>query len=273
MNKLLQLIAANGHASVQNRGPHNHDKKPITLLVQNASKPTEANLYIYDIITPYADTYWGGISAKMVLDAIAQIETPANTTLNVHINSPGGDVFEGRAIRTALKNYAGPVHGHIDALAASAATTVADGCDTCDIATGAFFMIHNSWTMAYGDKQDMTKTADLLAKIDQAIAADYQQRTGKDLSQIVDWMTQETWFSAEEAVAQGFCNAIETTTDHTTPPDTSNKNTWNLGAYNHAPKALTTPALNPDEPTPDQQAKEWGEHINRRMTLVNLNLR
>ncbi len=278
MNKLLQLIGANGVAAIQARTGHtpsSDDKTTRALLVRNAATPTEAKLYIYDVITPYADEYWGGISAKMVLAAIAQIEDPANTTLHVHINSPGGDVFEGRAIRTALKSYAGPVQGHVDALAASAATTVADGCDSCDIAQGAMFMIHNSWTLAYGDKQDLTKTAELLNKIDEAIAADYQQRTGADFAQIIDWMNQETWFSAQDAVAHKFCSAVVASGG--TPEGqgtTSNRaSVWDLSAYTNAPKNMDAIQTSAPQSSVDEQAADWSGHVQRRLALVNLNLR
>lgn len=272
MKNLIQLIAANAGRQLNNRDTGDSpNKTPRNILVRNQAQPTEVRLYIYDVITPWADAYWGGVSAKMVLEALSQIEDPANTTLHVHINSPGGDVFDGRAIRTALKNYAGPTLGHIDALAASAATTVADGCDSCDIAQGAFFMIHNSWTMAYGDKQDLKKTGDLLDKIDSAIARDYQQRSGAELQQVVDWMNAETWFSADEAVTQKFCTSVVAQGKDGTADD--KKNAWNLTAYQHAPKAL----LEQPDPAPnnaaDQEAAAWSEYVNRRVALVNLNLR
>ncbi len=276
MNKLLQLIAANGSAAIQARISQpttNGGNSPRSLLVRNASTPSETKLYIYDIITPYADVYYGGVSAKMVIDALAQIEDPANTTLHVHFNSPGGDVFEGRAIRTILKAYAGPVLGHIDALAASAATTVADGCDSCDIAQGAMYMIHNSWTLAYGDKQDLLKTADLLDKIDTNIAADYQQRTGATLAQVVDWMNAETWFNADEAVAQKFCSAVVATgSSKSSGQGTSNRvMAWDLSAYDHAPDIAAFHSDVVDDA--DKDALQWSDHVQRRMSLIDRALR
>jgi ATP-dependent Clp protease protease subunit len=282
MNKLLQLIAANGQGLANRAAPPiSGGQQPAkrNLLVRNAATPAEARLYVYDVITPWADDYWGGISVKMMMDAIALIDDPANTTLHVHFNSPGGDVFEGRAMRTLLKGYAGPVLGHIDALAASAATTVADGCDSCDIAQGAFFMIHNSWTLAYGDKEDIRKTADLLDKIDQAIAADYQVRTGADAAQVASWMDEETWFSANEAVDNKFCSAVvaseSSEKDKADKPASNQQNAWSLSAYARAPEALTKPASAPTNTTDDadKEAAAWSEHVARRMALVNLNLR
>lgn len=272
MNKLLQLITQNLRPQQLGAG---QDKNPRPLLVRNAADPASVRVYVYDVITPYADEYWGGYSAKMMISALAQIEDPQNTTVHVHINSPGGDAFEGRAIRTALKQYAGPVVGHVDALAASAATTVADGCDTCDIAPGALFMIHNAWTMGYGDKQDFLKTIELLEKVDGAIAQDYQRRTGHKLSDIAAWMNEETWFTAEEAVAKNFCSAIaDENKSAQVEPTQSQLAEWNLSAYNRAP--VFAPPSPADEPFTqslvDIESAAWTEHVQRRMSLVNLNL-
>ena len=120
--------------------------KILQLLRDNAQRVTKpvnavwngdaATLYIYDVIS--AD--WG-VSAMAVIDAIAQAGDAK--TLNIHINSPGGDVFEGRAIMAALRRFEGKKVAHIDSLCASAATSIALACDEVIMADGAFFMIHN----------------------------------------------------------------------------------------------------------------------------------
>jgi len=108
-------------------------KQPVNL-VRNAS---EASLYVYDVI----DSYWG-VSALSVIDAVAQAGDAE--VLHVYINSPGGDVFEGRAIMAALNRFNGKTVAHIDSLCASAATSIALACDEVEMSAGAFFMIHNA---------------------------------------------------------------------------------------------------------------------------------
>lgn len=224
MNKIMQLYRDNAPL-----------KKPPVNLVRNE---TEATLYIYDVIS--AD--WG-ISAAMVVAAIAQAGDAA--TLNIRINSPGGDVFEARAIVEAIKRFAGKTIAHIDSLAASAATSIACAADQVLIADGAFYMIHNASTAVWGDKNDMRETADLLEKIEGAIVTDYTVKTGKDTNTIVEWMDAETWFSAAEAIDHGFVDALAVTGKV--------KNTWNLSAYDKAPAAL----LEPDKPeAPAEQAEQ-----------------
>jgi ATP-dependent Clp protease, protease subunit len=206
MNKIMQLYRDN---QAVKRTPVN--------LVKNAA---EASLYIYDVIS--AD--WG-VSAIQVIDAIAQAGDAK--TLHVYLNSPGGDVFEGRAIMAALNRFDGKTIAHIDSLCASAATSIALACNEVEMSDGALFMIHNASGLCWGDKTDMRETADLLQKVELAIVADYTNKTGKPEQQITDWMQAETWFTAQEALENGFIDRLAETKKA--------KNTWNLSAYSNAP--------------------------------------
>ena len=230
MSKTLQLFLDNAARK----------KQPMNM-VRNAS---EASLYIYDVI----DSYWG-VSAAGVIAAINQAGD--SEVLHVFINSPGGDVFEGRAIMAALARFNGKTVAHIDSLCASAATSIALACTEVEMSAGAFFMIHNASGMAWGDKTAMRETADLLEKIEGSIVADYTTKTGKDVDQVVAWMNDETWFSADEALEHGFIDRI-------TAAPVKTSNSWNLAAYAKAPAALTaqSPAPAPDiaaEPSPEPE--------------------
>lgn len=217
--------------------------KIMQLLRDNAARPpfnlvrneaaNEATLYIYDVI----DAYWG-ISAKSVIDALASAADVG--TIHLRINSPGGDVFEGRAIVEAIKRFAGKTIAHVDSLAASAATSIAIAADEVEIAKGAFFMIHNASAFAWGDKADLRETADLLEKVEASIIFDYNAKTGKGDAAIAAWMDAETWFTADEAVANGFCDRLAATADGKA------KNVWNLSAYSKAPPDLMAPPNQPD---------------------------
>lgn len=199
------------------------EKQPVNV-VKNESV---SSIYIYDVIHSYF-----GVSAKDVISALASIGE--ENEVAVHINSPGGDVFEGRAIMAAIRAHKGKTTAHIDSLAASAATSIAIACDEVVISQGAFFMIHNASAAVWGDKNDMRETADLLEKIEGSIIADYTGKTGKEEQQVIDWMDAETWFSADEAIANGFCDRLA--------DSAKAKNTWNLSAFDKAPKALIEPA-------------------------------
>lgn len=243
MIKLLQMLRDN--AATERTAPK---------LLRNETTG-DATLYIYDVI----DAWWG-VASLDVAKTIAGLG--ADTTLHVRVNSPGGDVFEGRAIRTAIAQHPGKTIAHIDGLAASAATTVVDGADEIEISDGGFFMIHNGWTIAMGNRHEMSKTVDLLAKVDGAIVADYARRTGQTPEQIAQWMDAETWFTAQEAIDNGFVNRMATM-----PEKKTNARVWDLAAFDHAPKALLAPPAN-QPPEPDYAAQR--AHNERRLRLLQI---
>lgn len=218
MNKIMQLYRDNADRP-----------KQFTNLINVAGDT--ATIYVYDMIS--AD--WG-VSALSVIEAIAQAGDAK--ILNVHINSPGGDVFEGRAIMAALSAFQGKTVARIDSLCASAATSIALACDEVVMADGAFFMIHNASGMAWGDKQTLRDTADVLEKVEGAIVSDYVQKTGKDQAEIRALMDAETWFTANEAMEHGFVDVIDKGKKAT--------NTWNLSAFAKAHKVEVVPDRSPE---------------------------
>ncbi|HDS1582229.1 TPA: ATP-dependent Clp protease proteolytic subunit, partial [Stenotrophomonas maltophilia] len=110
-----------------------------------------------------------------------------------------------------------------------------------EISQGAGFMIHNAWTIAIGNKSDMTKTGDLLGKIDTGLAGDYTRRTGKEQAQVVQWMDDETWFTADEAKEHGFADRVVEVVG-----TKKASNTWDLSAYDNAPAAMASRKPEPD---------------------------
>lgn len=173
----------------------------------NESEP--ATIYLYDQIAK--DSFWGdSVSAKDVIVALDSIDSP---TINVRINSPGGDVFEGDAIYNALRRKAmkSKIVVYIDGVAASAAAFVAMAGDEVEIAENAFLMIHESWTYAVGNKRDIAKTTDLLGKVDVTIATMMASRSGQPIEDVTKWMEAETWFDAKEATEKKFADRIGTT--------------------------------------------------------------
>lgn len=203
-------------------------EKPA-LLVRNE---TDATIYVYDVIS--SDF---GVSAMSVIEAIAM--SADAETLTIRVNSPGGDVFESKAIIAAIKGYKGKTVAIVDGLCASAATSIAIACNEVEMASGALFMIHNASGLAYGDKTDMRNTADLLEKVEATIIDGYVAKTGQDAETIAAMMEKETWMNAAEALANGFVDRIG-------PPQTA-KNTWNLAAFKNAPPP---PTEAPTEPAP-----------------------
>lgn len=239
MKKLLQMLRDNAST----------ERKPLNLI--RGEDGDTATLYIYDVI----DAYWG-VSAREVSQAIAGLGS--DVTLHLRINTPGGDVFEARAIKAALDQHPGRVVAHIDALCASAGTTIACGADEVEMVQGGFYMIHNAWTFAMGNKDDLRTTANLLEKVDGAIVNDYAERTGKDVDQLVNWMNDETWFSADEAVEHGFVDRIAEAGQK------AKASAWNLSVFDKTPKALL------EKPAPEPDAAALMANNRRRLQLLSI---
>lgn len=200
MRKKLDAVRASWRAHFENRAPVGGRGK-ISARV-NAASPDTTEVMIYDEIG-----YWG-ITAKEFAGALAAISTPK---IMLRINSPGGDVFDGIAMHAAIKAHPASVVAKIEGLAASAASFIALAADSVEMDVNAFFMIHNAWGLAIGNKADMTDMANVLGKIDGQIAAIYAAKTGKsapDCAALMDGDTDGTWFTAAEAKAAGFVDAI-----------------------------------------------------------------
>lgn len=170
----------------------------------------KGNLYIYDIIG------WPWVTALDVLELVDKLE---GDEINLHINSPGGDVFEGFTIFNNLRNHPKKVNTFIDGIAASAASYLALAGDKVTIAENAMFMIHDPWTVSIGNSGDLRKDADLLDKVKGSIIATYATRSGIDKDQVAKDMEAETYYSATEAVEAGFADKVGSKNDLETDPE------------------------------------------------------
>lgn len=128
--------------------------------------------------------------------------------IHVHINSGGGSAFDGVAICNQLKQHSAEIIVHIDGWAASAASVIAMAGDKIIMPSNTVMMIHQASTFEYGNADLFEKTARDLRKIDSALAASYKKRfigTDEELKQL---LKDETWLTAEEAVALGLADEI-----------------------------------------------------------------
>jgi len=168
------------------------------------NKADKAEIWIYEQI---GEDFWtgGGVTAKNFQKELAGIKA---SQIDLHINSPGGEVFDGITIYNLIKQHPANVTAHIDGLAASIASVIALAGDTVIMAENALFMIHNPWGFAMGDASEMRKTADLLDKIGGSLVTAYSSKSGKSDDEISVLMDSETWMTAQEAKDAGFIDEI-----------------------------------------------------------------
>lgn len=169
------------------------------------SKSEKAEIWIYDFI---GEDYWSGsgVSAKNFQKDLSALKAGG---IDLHINSPGGDVFDGIAIYNMLKQHPARVTTYIDGLAASIASLIALSGDEVYMAENALFMIHKPWSATVGNAHEHEKTIFLLNKVEEAIIKPYLEKTGKAEEDIKNMMGEETWMDSKEALEMGFIDGIQ----------------------------------------------------------------
>lgn len=160
-----------------------------------------AELVIYDAIGAF------GLSAKAFTDELKRFA--AANILQVRINSPGGDVFDGLAIHNALARHPARKVVTIDGIAASIASVVAMAGDEIVMPENAMLMLHNPSGAVVGRAQEMRQMADALDKIRASMTSVYTGRTRRPAEEIERLMDAETWLSAQEAIDLGFADRID----------------------------------------------------------------
>jgi ATP-dependent protease ClpP protease subunit len=234
--------------------------------ISNSIGASSATIYIYDEIG-----YWGVTAGEFVAE-LSQLNV---ASIDLHISSPGGEIFDGMAIFEALRSHPAQVTTYIDSLAASIASVIAMAGDRIVIAPYGEMMIHDGSGLCIGDAADMVEMAELLDRQSNKIASVYADRAGGTVEEWRTLMQAETWFSAAEAVAAGLADEVsgapagagDTNDDATTTPiqSASNSSTaqWDLSIFTYpnraaapAPPTNTTapaaPTVVPQTvPTPD----------------------
>lgn len=158
---------------------------------------------IYDDIGP---AWLGMIDTKSVAAALK--EAGDAKEIDVRINSKGGDAYEGIGIHNVLKQHAAKINIRVDGVAASSASLIAMAGDSIQMPKNALMMIHEPWGIAVGHQEDLRKTADWLGKINAAAMESYIEKSGQPKQKIAQWLSDETWFTADEAIEAGLADEV-----------------------------------------------------------------
>ena len=179
--------------------------------------------------------------------------------ITLHVNSPGGDCIAASQIYTMLKDYPGEVTVQIDGIAASAASVIAMAGTKVCMSPTACLMIHNPFTAAMGDSDEMRKAIQLLEEVKESIINAYQLKTGLSRARLSHLMDSETWMNAKKAKELGFCDEILYTGDSELPDgDVSGfsygRKTAAACLMNRVIAALPKPApAHPSDPEPEPE--------------------
>ena len=194
--------------------------------IRNADGDT-AVIRIYDEIS------WWGVTAD---DFARQLALVTASNIEVQINSPGGDVFDGLAIYNALRAHSAHVTTRVDGLAASAASVIVQAGEHRVMLGAAQMMIHEAWGVAVGPAREIREFADLLDTENEVIAGIYAQRSDGEVDKFLELMAAETWLTDQAAVDLGLADEV------VQPGGPDNTTT------RPAPSAGTPPEPTPDPP-------------------------
>lgn len=222
-------------------------------------------IYIYDVIDSWGG-YWG-ISAQEFIQELMAVTT---ATIELRVNSPGGEVFEAVAMFAVLESHPATVTAYVDGLAASAASFLIMAADKVIMHRNSELMIHDAHGIAFGNAAVMREMQEILNKISDNIASIYAEKAGGTTEEWRAVMIGEggrdgKWYSAEEALDAGLIDEIteragsgESTaarsgtrvTNETSPsgPDTAPDGEGDGTVPDGEPEDST---VDPDEATPD----------------------
>lgn len=180
---------------------------PKYLTIKQESKNTTPEMYIDgEIVTDeYEDTDTSAAGFRNALKSLGDVKN-----INLHINSPGGSVFEGIAIYNMLKQNSARINVYIDGLAASIASVIAMSGDAIFMPSNSMMMVHNPWVMAIGNASELRKQADDLDQITKSSVQTYLAKAGDKLDEktLTQLMDDETWLTAQEAVDYGLADEV-----------------------------------------------------------------
>ena len=246
-------------------GRHRPDADARTPVVNTAdvvdATDGVALMRLYDPIDSWGGEW--GVSAKEFARALDSL--PDDTTeIRLHINSPGGEVYEGLAILNQLRNHKARVVAVIDGLAASAASFLAAGADEVVMGRNTQLMIHDAWGLCVGPAVDMRDMADRLDQISNNIASVYAAKAGGSTDDWRGHMLAETWYDADEAVTAGLADRVEG------EADADAKNRFDLSLFNHAGREDAPPPPMPSaEVEPDPADDRTANFMARRHAAMS----
>lgn len=239
---------------------------PKYLTVKQEAKNGSAEMYIDgDIVTDEWED--SDTSAAGFRDALKSLGDVKN--INLHINSPGGSVFEGIAIYNMLKQNPAHVNVYVDGLAASIASVIAMSGDAIFMPSNAMMMIHNPWTMAVGNAEELRKQADGLDQITKSSVQTYLAKAGDKLDEdkLKELMDNETWLTAQEAVDYGLADEVLSANQAAASIDK-----WFAQRYRHVPEQLIKEANPKQEGNDDNLRKGLSGRYKKNLEALNIEI-
>lgn len=197
------------------RGHHEptaNSRTPILRSSNEVPEPavdeTVATLRLYDPVDDWGG-YWG-VSASEFAAALDAVPDTV-TEIHLHINSPGGIIFEGITILNLLRQHSARVVAIVDGVAASIASVIAVGADEVVMNPDTVLMIHDGAGFCAGTADDMREVADVLDLLSDTIAGVYSRKAGGEVADWRETMKGTAWYTPQQALEAGLIDRIAET--------------------------------------------------------------
>lgn len=227
------------------------NKKLAKMMIEKPIKAdvstSENKLYLYGTI----GDRWDGVTLDDVKNTVSDMD---KSKVTVYINSYGGDATEGVAIRNFLKDTFDHIDVVIDGIAASAASVIATCGNTLSMPTGTTYMIHNPWTIVLGNRHDLLKEVNALESLETSYRNIYMERFTGNEDELIQLMDDESWLTADEALALGFATSEEKTaeTKDENPVEENELVAKLLAKYTETTEPETKLSIEDDNPKPEE---------------------
>ena len=132
--------------------------------------------------------------------------------ITLYINSPGGEVQSGLALYDVMQAVSCPIHTVCLGMAASMAALLFIAGDQREMLPHSSVMIHDPLIGGGigGSALSVKARADDLMRIRDITAQVISQHTGMNIEEVFELTAKDTYFEAEEAIANGMADRIIT---------------------------------------------------------------
>nr|WP_255261888.1 head maturation protease, ClpP-related [Bacillus thuringiensis] len=182
--------------------------QPKFLMMEKQPESKKAVAYMYGVV---GSGWFGDINAEKTREMFDNVDADE---IEIHVNSNGGDAFEGIAICNYLRNHKAHVTVFVDGIAASAASLIAMGADKVVMPSNTTMMVHRASTYAYGNADSLEKQAKMLRDVDDALIQSYRNRFNGEFFELEALLDNETYMTAEKAKSFGLCDEIVDSIDN-----------------------------------------------------------
>ena len=148
------------------------------------------------------------ITSAQVAEALASAN---GEDIEVHLNTQGGQVYEGVAIYDLFANYSGGRKLIMGGLVASIGSYIATAFDKVVAQDISIYMIHNVSTCVCGDYLELRKEADSLEKLNLHVGDRLARFSGKKIEDVLSLMAAESWYYGKEIIDGGFATEYKET--------------------------------------------------------------